>query len=61
MTSLLQRRPTDRRARRHARADEARLRAELASYRSEADRREIDEILDRHPGAEADRLRRLLP
>jgi len=43
--------PEIRRARRAARAERSRLRAELASYRTPAELLELDAILERHPDA----------
>jgi ribosomal 50S subunit-associated protein YjgA (DUF615 family) len=52
--------PELRRARRAARAERSRLRAELASYRTPAELLELDAILERHPDADAEPVRRLI-
>ncbi|HLK96059.1 MAG TPA: hypothetical protein VK365_10015 [Nocardioidaceae bacterium] len=52
--------PEIRRARRAARAERSRLRAELASYRTPAELLELDAILERHPDADAEPVRRLI-
>ncbi len=47
-------------ARRTARAAEARLRTEVRSYSTDAERNELLEIIDRHPEASGAALRRML-
>jgi ribosomal 50S subunit-associated protein YjgA (DUF615 family) len=52
--------PQLRQARRAARDECTRLRAELASYRTDAELLELDAILERHPDADAEPVRRLI-
>lgn len=60
LTVLTRTDPRLRRARRAARDERTRLRAELASYRTEAEMLELDAILDRHADADAEPVRRLI-
>lgn len=60
LTLLTRTDPRLRRARRAARDERTRLRAELASYRTQADLLELDAILDRHSDADAEPVRRLI-
>ncbi len=48
------------RARRDARRADLALRGELAQYTSASDIRELEAILDRHDGVDADEIRSLL-
>jgi hypothetical protein len=48
------------RSRRAARQEDTRLAAELASYRSEAERAELDAMLSRHSDDETAKVRQLI-
>jgi hypothetical protein len=60
LTTPATRRLTDLRARRAARADRDRLRAELASYRTPAERADLEAMLERHSSEEIAQLEALL-
>ena len=56
LATLATRRVTSLHEARAARAERKRLRAELDSYRTEAERAELDAILSRHTAAQLDTL-----
>lgn len=60
MINVLARPSAARQARRASRHERTRLRAEIASYRTPAERAELHAILDRHSEADTQVVRRLI-